>query len=96
MRQLERAERQTVHWTARVGQWLGVARNFSATGMFIELSESATVGSIVEVVIAVESDGKRFRMICKGEVVRSASIEGDRRGIGIRFLQPAKIVPTAG
>ena len=90
----ERAERQPVHWTARIGERLGIARNFSATGMFIELSDPAVVGSTVEVAVAVESEGKRFRMLCSGEVVRTERADG-RSGIGIRFSQPAKLVPAS-
>lgn len=90
----ERAERQSVHWTARVDTRLGIARNFSATGLYLELAEPSEVGSSVEIVMAVESEGKRFRMVCIGEVVRTDQQDG-RRGIGVRLTQPAKLLPAS-
>lgn len=90
----ERAERQAVNWTARVDSQLAIARNFSATGLYLEIADPSAVGSSVEVVMAVESEGKRFRMVCVGEVVR-AELQDGRRGIGVRLTQPAKLLPAS-
>lgn len=90
---VERAGRQPVRWAARVGRFLGRARDYSATGMFIELADPIVVGSPVDVVLDLEFNGERLKMLCSGDVVRTEQTE-ERRGIGIRFNQPAKIVPV--
>jgi len=48
----------------------GLTRNISATGVYFESVTNQAPGSVVQFAVDVEIQGEKFKMICKGEVVR--------------------------
>lgn len=75
---------------ALIGGARAKVKDFSSSGMYIELEEQAEVGSPVEFVVAVEQDGKTFHMVCSGEIARMVHQDG-RTGVGVKFTKPVQL-----
>ena len=54
----------------------GLTRNISATGIYFEAQVNQEPGSVIQFFVDVEVQGEKFKMVCKGEVVRVEQKDG--------------------
>lgn len=62
----------------------GLTQNISATGVYFETNTNAAPGSEVQFVVAVDMQGEKFNMVCKGVVVRVDQKE-DIKGVAVKL-----------
>lgn len=86
----ESAQRHAVNWVARVGKARAKVRDFSSSGMYLELQDDAEVGTTVEFVVAVERDGEVLHMVCSGEIARVVHRDG-KKGLGVKLTRPVQL-----
>lgn len=84
------AQRHAVNWLARIGRAQARVKDFSSSGMYLEVEDQAEVGSAVEFVVAVEQEGKILHMVCSGEIARMVHQDG-KTGLGVKFTKPVQL-----
>ena len=84
------AERHAVNWLTRLGKARARVKDFSSSGMYLEVEDQTQVGSSVEFVVAVEQDGQVLQMVCIGEIARVVQRDG-RMGLGVKFTKPVQL-----
>lgn len=84
------AERHAVNWLTRIGKARARVKDFSSSGMYLELEDETQIGSMVEFVVAVEQDGQVLQMVCTGEIARVVQQDG-RMGLGVKFTKPVQL-----
>ena len=78
-------ERHKVDLPATLGTGTGVARDLSASGLFVETDACLAVGSQMAITIDLETAGGTLRLTCEAQVARTDTSNG-KRGIGARIL----------
>jgi hypothetical protein len=71
----------------------GIARDISASGLFIETDSEQRMGGLVDVEIELDTPGGPMRLKAQGRIVRIES-QGGRNGVAVKLvssrLEPVK------
>jgi hypothetical protein len=81
-----RAERFQAAYPVKLNGKSGVAKNISASGVFIEFAQVEEVGSAVQFTIDLATPSGTYTMNMSGEVVRVEKVDG-RIGLAVKILQ---------
>ena len=54
----------------------GTTEDISATGVFFEIEDKQSVGSIVNFIIELDTPGGRLKVECKAEIIRLEKVNG--------------------
>ena len=54
----------------------GITEDISATGVFFEIEDEQTVGSLIHFCIELETPGGKLNVDCEAEVIRLQQIDG--------------------
>lgn len=63
----------------------GVARDISASGLFIETDSEQSMGSLVDVEIELDTPGGPMKLKAQGRIVRIES-QGGRKGVAVKLV----------
>lgn len=80
-----REERVSVVMPVVLGTASGTTRNVSASGIFVEVNGSFSVGQIVSLEVALKGPGGRMALRCWAEVVR-VEFQPWCSGVGLRVV----------
>jgi hypothetical protein len=83
-RRIEPRERVDLPLQLGDGQ-AGIARDISASGIFIETDSDQRMGSLVDVEIELDTPGGPMKLKAKGRIVRIES-EGERKGVAVKLV----------
>lgn len=70
--------------TSRHGD-IGVTRDISASGLFLQVDGLQAIGSLIDLEIALDTPGGPMRLHATGEVVR-VEVNDGKTGVGLRFV----------
>ncbi|WP_342130764.1 PilZ domain-containing protein [Hydrogenophaga sp. OTU3427] len=87
MRADQRSEpREPVSLPVTSGQGgLGVTRDISASGLFLQTDGLQVMGSLIELEIALDTPGGPMKLCATGEVVR-VEVKDGKTGVGLKFV----------
>jgi hypothetical protein len=88
-----REERVPTELPVELGGGNGIARDVSASGIFIETDASYGTGSPISFAVELETPGGRITLNCRGQIVRIEH-RGGRLGIGVRIDESSLATPA--
>jgi hypothetical protein len=79
-------ERIAAALPVRGGQFQGVTRDVSASGVYFETVVPFTASSEVAFHIELDSSAGKLRLLCRGSVIRVES-KGDKTGVAVKITE---------
>lgn len=80
----EPRESVTLPVTTRQGA-VGLTRDISPSGLFLQVDGLQSIGTLVELEIALDTPGGPMKLHATGEVVR-VEVKDGKTGVGLKFL----------
>ena len=83
---IERELRHDVQWPAHTSDSSGVARNLSATGLYVEMDSQLKLGQTLSLMVELDVVGRKMQWLCEARVVRMDSKDG-KPGFGAKIIE---------